>query len=206
MNASSMPSVLEPSSLTLVLGGTRSGKSLFAEQLVSQCGSHILYIATADASQNDPSMDRRIALHQQRRPPSWKTLEAPRDIAQHVVRLPELSSFHGILLDCVTLWISNLLFSGVDGSPLDQASFEALIHKEITDLTGMVSQMPCPWVLVSGETGLGGTHPTAIERQFADGLGLANQLLSQAAQRAWFVVASRPLLLPPPFQSPTALV
>ncbi|MDH3068404.1 bifunctional adenosylcobinamide kinase/adenosylcobinamide-phosphate guanylyltransferase [Akkermansia sp. N21169] len=195
MNATS-PTTLP--NLTFVLGGTKSGKSAFAEQLVSRHGGNILYIATADASLNDASMERRIRLHRKRRPSSWSTLETPLHPAQDAENLLRFQPADSVLLDCVTLWVTNMLFSRGE-QEITPGEFESLIRQEIHDLLRLISHSTAQWTIVSGETGLGGTHATPLERQFCDGLGLANQLISQAAGKAYLVVASRPIPLPPPF-------
>ena len=101
-----------------------------------------------------------------------------------------------ILLDCVTLWLSNLLFSLPD--PEDTAAFEAAVSTEVEDLLALMARSQCRWIVVSGETGLGGIAPDRLTRTFADGLGLANQLLAQRAREAFLVVAGRTLSLSAP--------
>ncbi len=196
MNATSP----ELPNLTLVLGGTKSGKSAFAEQLVASKGGRVLYIATADASLNDSSMERRIRLHRERRPASWSTLETPMHVAREAADLLRFQPVDTILLDCATLWVTNMLFSRGE-QELTQDEFEQLIRQEIGALLLLIAQSPAQWIIVSGETGLGGTHSTPLERQFCDGLGLTNQLISLAAGQAYLVVAARPILLPPPMRS-----
>lgn len=192
-DTSSMTDLHTP--LTLVLGGTKSGKSAYAEHRVMQRGGRTLYIATADTSLNDPSMERRIAVHRARRPDDWATLEAPYNVGEDFLDFPQHEEFDTILLDCITLWTTNLLFMD---EPIDPVAFENRVKERVSQLIDIMRRGKAHWVVVSGEVGLGGTHSTALERTFCDGLGLANQLLSQAAEEAYLVVASRPLRLPPP--------
>ncbi|MEG1609981.1 MAG: bifunctional adenosylcobinamide kinase/adenosylcobinamide-phosphate guanylyltransferase [Bilophila sp.] len=198
---------VERNNLTLILGGTRSGKSAYAEKRVlayekeaqesgkDQCG--VLYVATAEVYPDDASMLDRIKRHQQRRPLHWETQECPLRLAaclskrlhERATSLPAV-----IMVDCVTLWVSNILFSLPE--PEDTHAFEAAIRAELTALTDLVAQFPCKWVLVSGETGLGLVAPDAIGRVYCDGLGLANQQLAASAHEVMLVVAGRALLLP----------
>lgn len=214
--------------LSLFMGGTRSGKSILAEQLALQHSEYykgqVLYVATATPC--DASMRERISRHQQRRPASWNTLEQPLDLATHIAQycaLPPLQSqqaetstsaatvpdakqlvyaspFHEqpqcpsvILIDCVTLWVTNILFSLPEDSPLHL--FETTIQNEISNLLKLMQYLPAHWILVSGETGLGGIGASRIERHFNDGLGLANQLLAEHASSAYFCIAGRVLPL-----------
>jgi len=98
-----------------------------------------------------------------------------------------------ILLDCVTLWMSNILFALDD--PQDAAAFETSLTEEVDELLHVMRAFPCRWVLVSGETGLGGIRAERLARVFDDGLGLANQMLAAQARDAFLVVAGRCLRL-----------
>ena len=98
-----------------------------------------------------------------------------------------------VLLDCVTLWMSNILFALDD--PHDAAAFEAVLTEEVEGLLHAMRAFPCRWVLVSGETGLGGIQAGPLARIFDDGLGLANQMLAAQARDAFLVVAGRCLRL-----------
>lgn len=211
--------------LVLVLGGTRSGKSMYAERLAaSQGGDAVLYVATAVApldeiqaemrpeareddahneTRDDAAMRERIRRHRLRRPPAWETLECPLRIGPALETMLEATRRQRtplprvVLVDCVTLWISNLLFSlEKNGHLPDAAAFEQAIRREIDALLGVIRRFPCRWVVVSGETGLGIIAPTALGRMFCDGLGLANQQLAAAAGEVRLVVAGRALALP----------
>lgn len=189
--------------LTLFLGGTRSGKSALAEAMVTaRAQGPVWYLATARATEDDASLRERIRRHRQRRPAHWRTLECPRHPARTLA--PLLTAAHRaateavptVLLDCVTLWVSNILFSLDDSH--DLTAFEAAVREEVEALLGLMARVPCRWVLVSGETGLGGIQTSPLARVFDDGLGLANQLLTARAREAFLVVAGRCLRLERP--------
>ena len=155
--------------LTLYLGGTRSGKSVHAERDALQARGPVLYVATAQRRLEDPAMMERIRAHQKRRPEHWHTL------------------------DCVTMWVTNILCSLPD--PEDAVLLEKTCRKELQDLLELMDTISCHWIAVSGETGLGGIQATAMARSFCDGLGLVNQMLAARAREAWFCIAGKKLLL-----------
>lgn len=198
--------------LVLVLGGARSGKSAYAERLAaSEGGDAVLYVATAvapsdearDDAQGDAAMRERIRRHRSRRPPAWETLECPLRLGPTLETILEAAQRQRtplprvVLVDCVTLWISNLLLSLEENGRLpDAAVFEQAAQREIGALLGVIRRFPCRWIVVSGETGLGIIAPTALGRIFCDGLGLANQQLAAAAGDVRLIVAGRALTLP----------
>ena len=189
--------------LTLYLGGTRSGKSAAAEAHALRNGGPVLYVATAMPQPDDPAMSERIRRHRQRRPDSWRLLECPRRLAPAVAAAWEemRSDAPGdggqatILVDCVTLWVTNLLLSLPEQQ--DAGALERLVTEEVSALIDLSRALPCRWVTVSAEAGPGGIGGNALSRQFCDGLGLANQLLAARAQDAFLVVAGRLLRLAP---------
>lgn len=164
--------------LTLVLGGIRSGKSAYAERLIN---GPAVYIATM--LPGDDEIRERIAKHQARRPSHWDTLEATSGIAERVASNWPVTT--PALLDGLGPAVAKAL---------DAVVPEAVIRKE-TEAIIADSRMR-DWVVVSEEVGLAPVAPTPAGRQFQDLLGLANQLLSEAAERAVLVVAGRPLELP----------
>lgn len=196
--------------LTLYLGGTRSGKSARAEaRVLERADGPVLYVATAETRPDDPSMGERIRRHRARRPENWRTLECPLHPGERIAAaLAEHGAGEGfpaqgsaseavgtptVLLDCVTLWVSNILFSLPD--PEDLIAFEDAVRHEVEALIGVIRSSGCRWVVVSGETGLGGIDPTRLGRNYCDGLGLANQLIAAHAREAFLVVAGRLLRL-----------
>lgn len=164
--------------VTLVLGGVRSGKSRYAEELVEAYGDG-LYLATAEAG--DDEMAERIRLHRERRGETWQTVEEPLDIAAVLRR--EARPGRAILVDCLTLWISNVVMSERNPSA------------EITSLCEALSRLDGPVVIVSNEVGLGGIRADAVSRKFADMQGNVNQIIAESADRVVMVAAGLPLIL-----------
>ncbi len=164
--------------LTLVVGGAASGKSGFAESLALQTGKPRLYIATAQAY--DAEMEAKIAAHQAARGPDWTTLEAPFDIAG---ALTTAGPDHVVVIDCLTLWLSNLLLAEAD---LTQGS---------TTLRQAMAACPAEIIAVSNETGMGIVPDTALGRAFRSAQGILNQQVAADADRVAYVVAGLPLWL-----------
>jgi adenosylcobinamide kinase/adenosylcobinamide-phosphate guanylyltransferase len=163
--------------VTLVLGGARSGKSAYAEHLANGAGSGAVYLATAEAG--DGEMAERIARHRQRRGPRWRTIEEPLDLVGALQRAVQPEQ--PVVVDCLTLWLSNLLAAG-----RDIAAETARLKDAFASLTG-------PVILVANEVGLGIVPPTPLGRVFRDDAGRLNQAIAQAADRVVFVVAGLPL-------------
>ncbi|MEX2319069.1 MAG: bifunctional adenosylcobinamide kinase/adenosylcobinamide-phosphate guanylyltransferase [Bauldia sp.] len=163
----------------LVIGGQRSGKSRYAEQLVATSGLAPGYIATATAG--DDEMAARIALHRVRRGAAWRTVEEPLDLAAAILR-ESGPGFH-VLADCLTVWLSNLMGAGRD------------IDGEGDALVAALARVTGPVVLVSNEVGLGVVPDNALARRYADALGILNQKVAAAADRVVLVTAGLPLVL-----------
>ena len=164
--------------LTLVLGGARSGKSRFAESLIASEPPPWIYVATAEAL--DDEMAQRIAEHRARREGRWRTIEAPRDIAAALAEVPAGAA---VLLDCVTLWLSNVLLAGGD------------VEAEIARLDDALMRMRGKAVLVANEVGFGIVPDNALARRFRDLQGVLNQRLAARADRVVLVVAGLPLVV-----------
>ena len=164
------------SRLTLVLGGARSGKSRFAENLARQHGGLRTYIATAEAF--DDEMRQRIAKHrEQRAGDGWVTIEATLDPASVLPRGGL------VLLDCVTVWLGNLMHHGRD------------LRAEVAKLCAALEVCPAEVILVSNEVGLSIVPENAMARRFRDEQGLANQSLAEIADNVYFIAAGLPLKL-----------
>jgi len=167
-----------PPHTTLVLGGARSGKSRYAEGLIEAVSGPWLYLATAQAW--DDEMRARIALHRERRPDGWITRDAPIDLPQ------ALAAARGpVLVDCLTLWLTNLILAEADLP----AAFGTLIAACVA-ATG-------PVVLVSNEVGLGIVPDNALARRFRDEAGRLHQRLAVQADRVVFMVAGLPMIVKP---------
>ncbi len=163
---------------TLVLGGARSGKSRYAEGLIEAEGGGI-YIATALAF--DSEMTARIDKHRQRRGEMWQTLEAPTDLLGALTS----STCKGrrVLVDCLTLWVSNLMMNDHD------------VAREISMLCTAVPSLDARVVFVSNEVGLGIVPENAMARQFRDYAGILHQEIARVAQRVVFVSAGLPMMM-----------
>jgi len=163
----------------LILGGARSGKSAYAERLAAEHGGEKVYIATAEAI--DAEMEERIALHRKRRGPAWRTVDAPVELAESLRVHDGEGRF--ILIDCITVWINNLMFHERDVEPA------------VAELCAAISASHARVVLVSNEVGQGIVPDNALARRFRDEAGRANQALAAAADEAVLVVAGLPLVL-----------
>lgn len=164
--------------LTLVLGGARSGKSVYAEGLLAGRPAPV-YIATARIL--DAEMAARVRLHQARRPAHWITVEEPLDLTGAL----EIQARPGraVLVDCLTLWLSNLLLAGQD------------VPAAIERLCGTVPSLAGPVVFVANEVGLGIVPDTPLARAFRDHAGRLNQALAARCQTVSFIAAGLPLTL-----------
>jgi adenosylcobinamide kinase/adenosylcobinamide-phosphate guanylyltransferase len=163
------------------LGGARSGKSAYAEALAASHRGERFYIATAEVS--DTEMSERIKHHQVRRGSSWRTIEAPLDLVSALRTSDSPDRF--VLVDCITVWISNLMFH------------QRAIETEIATLCEAVSTVRGHVVIVSNEVGSGIVPDNALARAFRDEAGRANQALAAAADEVVLVVAGLPLTLKP---------
>ncbi|PYE90035.1 adenosylcobinamide kinase /adenosylcobinamide-phosphate guanylyltransferase [Phyllobacterium leguminum] len=166
-----------PGKTTFVLGGARSGKSVFAEQLVEQSGLDAVYIATGQAY--DDEMRERIAAHKQRRGLVWTTVEEPLDL------IGALRSHAGegraVLVDCLTLWLTNLMMAERD------------IAAEIARLAAAIPELSGAVLFVSNEVGLGIVPDNRMARAFRDHAGRLNQAVAAAANQVYFIAAGLPL-------------
>jgi adenosylcobinamide kinase/adenosylcobinamide-phosphate guanylyltransferase len=179
--------------LTLVLGGARAGKSDYAEQLVAGYGPRVLYVATAEVK--DEEMRTRIQMHRIRRTSSWTTLEAPTQVASALLAAQPAAD--AILLDCLTLLVTNLVLTYVGEEemvdPADEEAADAAVAAEIEALLKAQAQLGLPMVVVSNEVGMGVVPPYPLGRLYRDVLGRANQRLAAAADRVYLLVAGLPM-------------
>ena len=168
-------------SLTFLLGGARSGKSALAVDLARAWGGPVTFVATAEAG--DEEMAERIRLHRSERPPEWVTVEAPLDVRGAFEAAPLEAA---IVLDCLSLWVSNLLLRGEP---------PAEIEREGAALSGLAARRGALTVVVSNEVGLGVVPANELGRRFRDVLGRINARWAADADHAAFVVAGRSLTL-----------
>ncbi|MBE2239051.1 MAG: bifunctional adenosylcobinamide kinase/adenosylcobinamide-phosphate guanylyltransferase [Caldilineaceae bacterium] len=174
--------------LTLILGGARSGKSTYAEQQAAAAGGGVLYVATAEAW--DEEMRQRIAAHRSQRPPAWRTLEAPRRLGDAIAAALTLDAAC-VLVDCITLLASNVILALPDGS--DEHAASAALDAELDRLLAVYQQSSAAWYIVSNEVGLGIVPAYPLGRVYRDALGRANQRLAAAADRVLLMVAGLPM-------------
>ncbi len=165
----------------LVFGGQRSGKSRFAEDLVLRSVRQPVYIATGGA--RDAEMAERIALHRKRRGPDWTTIEEPLDLAGAIDRAAGEGA--AVLVDCLTLWLSNLVEAGRD------------VDRETDGLLAALDRTSAAVVLVSNEVGSGIIPDNALARRYADALGALNQRVAASVGRVVFMTAGQPVLVKP---------
>lgn len=168
----------------LILGGVRSGKSAFAETQIEQSGKPVYYLATSQVW--DDEMAQRVELHQQRRPKSWQLVEEPIKLAAALQGVNQ--SNNAVIVECLSLWMSNLLCLEDEG----------VFAHETQQLLTIVAGFEGDLVIVSGEVGLGIMPMNALARRFADEIGIINQQLAKLTDRVTFVAAGLPMKLKSP--------
>ena len=168
------------SDIILITGGTRSGKSQYAEQRVREMGGRSIYVATAEA--NDEEMARRIAEHRKRRGQQWRTIEEPLELTQAL--LAERGKTDCALVDCLTLWLSNLLLRHND----------KYASEKVDELIEKLPQLNFHIVLVTNEVGWGIVPDNPLARKFRDLAGWTNQRMAQAANEVILMIAGVPMI------------
>lgn len=186
-----------PARFLLIVGGARSGKSTFAEHLAASSGRSVAFIATATAG--DEEMRERIARHRASRPGGWQTIEEPLDLAGAVRRASEVADV--LLLDCITLWLSNVLLQEYAQQEQSEHSeveefargrlFDERALQEVEALLGALKEIASDKVLlaVTNEVGLGIVPAYPLGRMYRDTLGYVNQRLAEEAERVYLMVA-----------------
>jgi adenosylcobinamide kinase/adenosylcobinamide-phosphate guanylyltransferase len=164
--------------ITLVTGGARSGKSRYSESLITVLPPPWVYVATAEAG--DAEMAARIAQHRAQRTTEWTIIEAPHELADAFSRIPEAAA---VLVDCLTLWLSNRLLADAD------------IEKETAGIVDALTRHAGPVVLVTNEVGSGIVPDNALARRFRDAQGRLNQRMAALADQVVLVVAGLPLVV-----------
>ena len=177
------------SKITLILGGARSGKSSYAQHLAEETGRPVTFLATAQAL--DEEMSRRIQKHRVERPASWETLEVSFDIAAHVHQIGSKV----IILDCITLLLSNLLMQFVQDDIVNESQFMPAVKNEVNELLSVIRAQEQEWIIISNEVGLGLVPPYQMGRVYRDALGWANQQLARQADNVIFMVAGIPMIV-----------
>lgn len=170
------------SGTTLILGGARSGKSRYGEELILSSGLNPIYLATGRAL--DQEMEDRIHVHQERRGKEWETVEEPLALPDALKETAHPG--RAILVDCLTMWVTNLMMAGAD------------VQKESDALVAVLPKLETPVVFVSDEVGLGIIPDNKLAREFRDLAGLVNQKLAAHCDEAIFIAAGLPMVLKGP--------
>jgi adenosylcobinamide kinase/adenosylcobinamide-phosphate guanylyltransferase len=171
--------------LTFILGGARSGKSAFAERIAADSGLPVTYIATARVA--DSEFAARVEQHRERRPAHWALVEAPLDLGG-VLRKQDREG-HVVLIDCLTLWLANLLF------PADNSTPDGPPTQAFSAFDAALAQVRGKVIVVSNEIGLGVVPMGSVTRLYVDELGRLNQRVAAASTRVTMMVAGLPLAL-----------
>ena len=182
-----MPSVL-------IIGGARSGKSGFAQELALKLGEPVLFVATATAG--DEEMAERIAQHRKARPATWSTLEATTGIGDKICG--QLGQAEVVIVDCITLLVNNI-FSRYDqqGEQINASQVEEEITAEIEELIKSVKRIDALFIIVTNELGTGLVPPSKVARLYRDLLGKANQKLAEVSEEVYLMVAGIPVRIKP---------
>lgn len=178
---------------TLIIGGIRSGKSRFAQELALKLGKPVLFVATAEAG--DEEMRRRIEEHQKARPSDWSTLEVTTHIGSQISK--KLGRARVVIIDCITLLISNLFGQYGDSEQIDASLIEPKLIAEINELIECITRTDASFVMVTNEVGTGVVPPNQLGRLYRDWLGKANQTLAQVADEVYLMVAGLPVPIKP---------
>jgi adenosylcobinamide kinase/adenosylcobinamide-phosphate guanylyltransferase len=172
--------------IILLLGGARSGKSYYAQQLAAELGSKVLFVATGEGL--DEEMKSRIAEHRKSRPSNWRTLEITTGIGKRIEK--QIGDADVVVIDCITLLISNLL----RGEPAYPEA-EKRVIAEINELIDAMDKLDASFVIVSNEVGMGLVPDNKLGRIYRDLLGKANQLLASRATEVYLMVACLPVMV-----------
>ena len=175
--------------ITLILGGARSGKSSYAQSLAEASGKSVTFIATAQAL--DEEMSTRIQKHRADRPANWETLELPVELAS---RIHQIKS-DVVILDCITLLISNLVMQYAKDDLVDEVPFAQVVQKEVEELIKKIREQKQDWLIISNEVGLGLVPPYQMGRVYRDWLGWSNQQIARDADKVIFMVAGIPMVV-----------
>ena len=169
----------------LVLGGARSGKSKFAQEMAERTSSKVLFVATAEGL--DGEMQSRIQEHKRLRPHLWRTLEASRRVGEQIAKC--LGDAEVVLVDCLTLLVSNVLTGSDPGTSSDA---ESAVMREIEELMEAVDEADAVYIIVSNELGMGLVPANPLGREYRDLLGKANQFVAARADEVYFMMAGIP--------------
>jgi adenosylcobinamide kinase/adenosylcobinamide-phosphate guanylyltransferase len=186
---------MDEKALTLIIGGARSGKSALAERLAAESGAPVIYVATLEAG--DSEMDRRIAGHRARRPAGWQTIEAPLDPTGALRMAARPGAL--VLLDCLSVWVSNLVLSTCGEAETITGEMEAAarsgVLSAVDGLLAWYASGTASLIVVTNEVGSGLVPPYPLGRLYRDILGVVNQRVAAVADRVYSVTAGLALEL-----------
>ncbi len=187
--------VINMSKSILIIGGARSGKSHFAQQLALKLGGPVLFVATAEAS--DEEMRQRIEQHRRARPAGWRTLETKIHIGRQI--LEKIGGARTVIIDCITLLINNIFLECSDpgSEQIDAPLVEQEVKTELDELLDGINQANATFIIVTNEVGLGLVPANSLGRLYRDLLGRANQTLAQRADEVYLMVAGLALMIKP---------
>ncbi|MBI2850640.1 MAG: bifunctional adenosylcobinamide kinase/adenosylcobinamide-phosphate guanylyltransferase [Chloroflexi bacterium] len=179
----------------LITGGARSGKSHYAQELASKSGKKVLFVATAEAG--DEEMRQRIQAHQRSRPAGWGTLEAPTGVGKAILK--NRGGAEIIIVDCITMLVNNVFsrYANYTAEKIDDALADGDVSREIDDLIECLAHLDADLIFVTNEVGLGLVPPNPIDRLYRDLLGKANRLLAEQVDEVYMLVAGLPVRIKP---------
>ena len=179
----------------LLIGGARSGKSRFAQELASKSGEPVLFVATAEAG--DEEMQRRIEKHKRERSADWNTLEVSTHIGSHIEQ--KIGETQTVIVDCITLLVNNIFlpYSDPTGEQINAPRVEKAVMAEVDELVHCIDQANANFIIVTNEIGLGLVPANKMSRLYRDLLGRVNQILAQRADEIYLMVAGIPIMIKP---------
>lgn len=176
----------------LILGGTRSGKSRFAQEMALRLGGRVLFVATGEAL--DEEMRQRIEEHKRRRPPHWRTVEVATGVGTRIRE--EIGDARIVIVDCLTLLVSNVIgWHGNDPEQINPELVDKRLAVEVEELVGCIADSTATFILVSNEVGMGLVPENRLGRLYRDLLGKVNQVLAEHADCVYFMLGGIPLRL-----------
>lgn len=179
------------SNLILIIGGARSGKSRFAQGLALKLGGPVLFVATAEAG--DEEMRQRIEEHRKQRPGTWRTLEVTTHVGGSIEQ--EIDGAQVVIVDCITLLVSNII-----REPINVPLIQQQLASEIDELLRCISNHTARFIIVTNEVGLGLVPANRVGRLYRDLLGHVNQTLARQAGEIYIMMAGIPLRVCPAIQ------
>ena len=189
----------------LLTGGARSGKSNYAQELALKSGKKVLFVATAEAGDNE--MRQRIKAHQLNRPSDWGTLEATSNVGKEILktgggsirRSLDAGGAEVIIVDCITMLVNNVFsrYADYTAEKIDAALVEKEVTREISDLIECLDHTHADFIFVTNEVGMGLVPPNPIDRLYRDLLGKANRMLAKRVDEVYLMVAGLPVRVKP---------